>query len=288
MGSSASKTAKKAYPSAGAIARDNAVTFRPPPSTFPTPAARSSPADPLPSATSSSSSPGQLALESRPDGAPLASVCLLQGALLTFALLRGVAELARSGGRDPAFLSKLRELGQVTIQDGQSSFHGPQSVASCPSPAYASAESSADMRRATGRQSEPNAAQDLLHRRTLDPISFPTGSPTDPEPTEADAHNRLDAASLVALLEARRQARSPEDAQRVAARWNVDLALVDRLAAFVNPPTVGPDAVVEDDQGQQKLVVRPSSPARILRLLALPAAGCACPLWACARDTTPD
>jgi hypothetical protein len=97
---------------------------------------------------------------------------------------------------------------------------------------------------------------ELLRRRDLDPISFPSGSAEESSLTETDSHNRLDAPTLMALLAARREARTPEEARSVAESYGVDLELVDRLAAFVNPPSVQENVVRVNDDGETPIVRR--------------------------------
>lgn len=118
-------------------------------------------------------------------------------------------------------------------------------------------------------QNDPNPAQDLLRRRDLDPISFPSGSGEESSPTEAESHNRLDAPTLIALLAARREARTPEEARSVAESYGVDLELVDRLATFVNPPSVQQDVVRKTDDGNETPVVRSTSSASHVPLALL-------------------
>lgn len=173
------------------------------------------------------------------------------------AIFRKPVELERSGGRDPAFLSKLAELGQVSTQGGKPNFTAPREVR----PRLILAAVPRADQLAALLQNESNPAQDLLRRRNLDPISFPSGSSEESSPTEAESHNRLDAPTLIALLAARREAQTPDEAQSIAESYGVDLELVDQLAAFVNPPSVREDIVRVTDDGETTPVVRSSCAA---------------------------
>ena len=70
--------------------------------------------------------------------------------------------------------------------------------------------------------------------------------------------NRLNAATLSTLLDDRKFATSRSDLDRLAARYTVDVSILERLAGFVNSPSIGEGTVVRtvSDDGQEKVTMQ--------------------------------
>ncbi|CDZ97406.1 hypothetical protein [Phaffia rhodozyma] len=125
-----------------------------------------------------------------------------------FASASRTDEIERDGGKDLQFLNSLASLGQVVIPDLRD------------------------------RRGAINPSVSVLQNRTLDPISFPTGSHFTPSPSSPDYHNRLEAPDLLQLLERRLLARTEEEVEDLAKAYNVDVEMMDRLGQWVNAPSV--------------------------------------------------
>ena len=82
--------------------------------------------------------------------------------------------------------------------------------------------------------------------------------------------NRMDAGTLSTLLDDRKFVTSRTELEQLAARYNLDVAVLERLTRFVNSPSIGEGTVVRTvgDDGQEKITMQVSVLARLL--LAFP------------------
>ncbi|KAL5533310.1 hypothetical protein ACEPAF_5086 [Sanghuangporus sanghuang] len=69
--------------------------------------------------------------------------------------------------------------------------------------------------------------------------------------------NRLRASELFSVLEARKTSHSPNQLQEVARQYNVDLDVLERLARFVNTPSIIEESrrKVIDEEGKERFTV---------------------------------
>ena len=68
-------------------------------------------------------------------------------------------------------------------------------------------------------------------------------------------HNRMTAASLFDLLDARKNVRSRAELQDLAKSFNIDVALLESLARFVNTPSVGEQTSVSGvENGEDRII----------------------------------
>ncbi|KAF8507256.1 hypothetical protein JB92DRAFT_2735731 [Gautieria morchelliformis] len=70
--------------------------------------------------------------------------------------------------------------------------------------------------------------------------------------------NHLEASTLSTLLDDRKFVTSRSDLKQLAARYTVDVSVLDRLARFVNSPSIGDGTVVRrvDKDGQERITMQ--------------------------------
>lgn len=81
--------------------------------------------------------------------------------------------------------------------------------------------------------------------------------------------NRLEAATLSTLLDDRKFVTSRSDLEQLAARYTVDVAVLERLARFVNSPSIGEGTVVRTvgDDGNERITMKVCEFAGCISLL---------------------
>jgi hypothetical protein len=70
--------------------------------------------------------------------------------------------------------------------------------------------------------------------------------------------NHLEASTLSSMLDDRKFVTSRSDLKQLAARYNVDVSVLDRLTRFVNTPSIGEGTVIRtvDKDGQEKITMQ--------------------------------
>jgi len=122
-------------------------------------------------------------------------------------------------GKDPQLLSNLNRLGQVNI------------------------------RSAAGTTSVANEVSEIYRARGIAEQQATSAKPV---------RNRLGAVSLSSLLDDRKFVTSQSDLAQLAARYTVDISVLESLARFVNTPSIGEGTVVRTvgDDGQEKITMQ--------------------------------
>jgi hypothetical protein len=70
--------------------------------------------------------------------------------------------------------------------------------------------------------------------------------------------NRLEAGTLSTLLDDHKYVTSRSDLEQLAARYTIDVAVLERLARFVNSPSIGEGTVVRTvgEDGQERITMQ--------------------------------
>ena len=71
-------------------------------------------------------------------------------------------------------------------------------------------------------------------------------------------HNRLGASTLSSLLDDRKLVTSRSDLERLAAKYTIDVSVLERLARTVNSPSIREGSVVRtvSDDGQETITMQ--------------------------------
>ncbi|GBE80729.1 predicted protein [Sparassis crispa] len=121
--------------------------------------------------------------------------------------------------KDPQFLANLSRLGPVKVDHHMQTFR-------------------------LGADNTQHVLQTRLQSEAEARSSHPT-------------HNRLLAASLQELLEERKSVTTQAELEKLAKRYNVDVAKLESVAQFVNSPSVLPGSVVRtvSDDGEERITM---------------------------------
>ncbi|UZJ54654.1 hypothetical protein CBS101457_003974 [Exobasidium rhododendri] len=134
----------------------------------------------------------------------------------------------RNDGQDPQLLARLQEIGQVKVPRNKVTFQQSNPMLNI----------LAARHKNTMKEEEANTSAQLSSQGLSNAGAI---------------KNRLNAQSIIALLDERKECKSRRQVEELAVAYDVDINIVDQLARWVNSPSV------ESDSGRQRQPVNVDS-----------------------------
>lgn len=141
-------------------------------------------------------------------------------------LLACFSTAVQDDGRDPQLLANLQKLGQVQVPRGKVQFQPSNPMLSI----LSARQHDSDLE----REANETAAQTSGGVRSTGMLK-----------------NRMPASAIVAMLDARKECRTQADLEQVARGFDVDVDVMQRLARYVNAPSVDAGARLRQKQNVQ-------------------------------------
>jgi hypothetical protein len=133
--------------------------------------------------------------------------------MMTYVMIRGVETDVRNDGRDPQLLANLHKLGQVKVPRGKVTFQ------------------------------QSNPMLNILAARQKNTLQEEAANTSAQLSTQGSSNvgaikNRLNAQSIIALLDERKECKNRRQVEELAVAYDVDINVLDTLARWVNSPSV--------------------------------------------------